>query len=72
MSDPYLEPHQTRAGELSPYRRNLAGLIQEVFANGAYELSPLVQGLNERGSLSPTGEPWTEESFRIEIAELGA
>jgi hypothetical protein len=71
MNHPYLEPCQSREGGLSPYERKLAGLIQEAFAGGAYELDRLVQGLNERGSLSPTGEPWTEESFRTEMARLG-
>jgi hypothetical protein len=71
MNDPYLEPYQSREGELSPYERKLAGLVQEVFASGAYELDRLVQALNERGSLSPAGEPWTEESFRTEMARLG-
>lgn len=72
MQEPYLEPNQTRDGSLTPYEAKLAGIIQQVFADGHYELPALVQGLNDHGSLAPNGQPWTEQAFRTEMSRLGA
>lgn len=67
----YLEPVQTRDEPATAYETKLAGLIQRVFADGHYELADLVRGLNEHGSTSPDGRPWTEASFRTEMKKLG-
>lgn len=69
---PYLEAVQTRDEPPTPYETKLAGLIQKVFTDGHYELSALVQALNEHRSTAPDGRPWTEESFRAEMQRLGA
>lgn len=68
----YLEPMQTRDEPPSQYEAKLAGLIQKIFAEGHYELSELVKGLTDHGSVAPDGSPWTEESFRTEMSRLGA
>lgn len=68
----YQEPVQTRDEPASPYEVKLAGLIQKIFAEGHYELSELVKGLNDHGSTAPEGGAWTEENFRTEMQRLGA
>lgn len=68
----YLEPVQSRDEPASPYEEKLAGLIQQIFAEGRYELAELVQGLNDYGSTAPDGSAWTEQSFRSEMSRLGA
>ena len=35
-------------------------------------LLAFVEGLNARGMHAPSGQPWTAESFEIEIARMGA
>ena len=42
------------------------------FADGATELTELVQGLNDHGSTAPDGSAWTEETFQTEMKKLGA
>jgi hypothetical protein len=68
----YVEAVQTRDAPATPYENKLAGLIQQVFADGHYALSALIAGLNERGSTAPDGQPWNESSFRTEMKRLGA
>ncbi|QFG23608.1 recombinase-like helix-turn-helix domain-containing protein [Actinomadura sp. WMMB 499] len=70
--DLYLEVHQTRDREPTPYERKLAGAIEEVFATGAHDLPALVAGLRERGITGPDGAPLTEDAFRSEMTRLGA
>ncbi|MFD0900635.1 recombinase-like helix-turn-helix domain-containing protein [Actinomadura sediminis] len=72
MSDLYLEVHQTRDREPTPYELKLAGAIEEVFATGVHDLPGLVAGLRARGVTAPGGEPLTEDTFRAEMSRLGA
>lgn len=72
MDDQYLEVHQSRDHDPTSYELELAGAIEEVFASGIHDLPGLVGGLRERGLRSPGGEEWTQESFRTEMARLGA
>ena len=67
----YLVEHQSRATNPTPYQVKLAGAIEEVFAGGAYELDALVAGLNDLGIPSPSGQPWTPESFTTEMQGMG-
>lgn len=69
---PYLEPHQTRTREPSPYEYKLAHVLEEVFRQVGHELPDVVRGLNERSVRAPDGRNWTEESFRTEMKRLGA
>lgn len=71
MQEPYLEVHQARQGQLTPYQEKLSGVIQEIFTEGRNKLPELVQGLNDHGLLAPSGQPWTEGTFREEMNKLG-
>ncbi|WP_327664157.1 MULTISPECIES: recombinase-like helix-turn-helix domain-containing protein [unclassified Streptomyces] len=69
---PYLEIHQSRDHEPSPYEYKLAATLEEVFTKVGHELTDVVSGLNARQVHAPDGAPWTEESFRAEMHRLGA
>ncbi|MFJ9089161.1 recombinase-like helix-turn-helix domain-containing protein [Streptomyces sp. NPDC102384] len=69
---PYLEIHQSRDHEPSPYEFKLAATLEEVFTKVGHELTDVVSGLNARQVPAPDGQPWTEESFRAEMHRLGA
>ena len=62
---------QTRPAVPSAYESALADDLIACFGAGAEELPDLVAGLNARGSRSPSGAPWTEESFTTEMKRLG-
>lgn len=68
----YLEPHQSRHGQPSPYETKLAGAIEEIFGHGTHDLAGLLAELNADGLTAPDGRPWTEESFTAEMHKLGA
>ncbi|MFM9367849.1 recombinase-like helix-turn-helix domain-containing protein [Streptomyces sp. Da 82-17] len=69
---PYLEIHQSRTREPSPYEYKLAATLEEVFTKDGHELADVVRGLNARQVHAPDGAPWTEGSFRAEMHRLGA
>ncbi|MFC7882870.1 recombinase-like helix-turn-helix domain-containing protein [Streptomyces sp. NPDC057376] len=69
---PYLAPHQTRDHEPTPYEIKLARTLEDIFTKDGHELPDVIDGLNSRQLRTPTGEPWTEESFRAEMHRLGA
>jgi len=68
---PYLEAHQTREHEPTPYAWKLAGALEEVFATGAHELPQLIEGLHGLGMTAPDGQPLTEVNFLAEMRRLG-
>lgn len=68
----YLDMHQSRVTDPTPYESKLAGAIEEVFAGGAFELDALVAGLNDLGFTGPSGEPWTPTTFTNEMQRMGA
>ncbi len=69
---PYLEVHQSRTHEPSPYAYKLAATLEEVYTDEGHELADVVRGLNTRRVHAPDGQPWTEQSFRAEMHRLGA
>ncbi|MCX4510076.1 MULTISPECIES: recombinase-like helix-turn-helix domain-containing protein [unclassified Streptomyces] len=69
---PYLDVHQSRTHEPTPYELKLAATLEEVFTKDGHELADVVRGLNARQVHAPDGAPWTEESFRTEMKRLGA
>ncbi|MEV5981614.1 recombinase-like helix-turn-helix domain-containing protein [Streptomyces sp. NPDC052114] len=69
---PYLDVHQSRTREPSPYEYKLAATLEEVFTKEGHKLDDIVRGLNARQVHGPDGSPWTEESFRAEMNRLGA
>jgi hypothetical protein len=69
---PYLEAHQSRATEPTPYEYRLAAVLEEIFSTAGHDLATVVTGLNERNVRTPGGGPWTEQSFLNEMRRLGA
>ncbi|MFF9483143.1 recombinase-like helix-turn-helix domain-containing protein [Streptomyces sp. NPDC014733] len=69
---PYLEIHQSRKHEPTPYEIKLAHTLEEIFTQVGHELTDVVAGLNDRQVHTPDGAPWTEQSFRDEMHRLGA
>ncbi|MER6140608.1 recombinase-like helix-turn-helix domain-containing protein [Streptomyces sparsogenes] len=69
---PYLAPHQTRDHEPTPYELKLARTLEEIFTQDGHGLADVVDGLNARQVRTPSGEPWTEDTFRAEMHRLGA
>ena len=69
---PYLEVHQSRTHEPTPYELKLAATLEEVFTKEGHELPAVVAGLNARQVPAPDGAQWTEQSFRAEMHRLGA
>ena len=69
---PYLEPHQTRGLEPTTNELKLARTLEEIFTHDGHELADVVAGLNARQVRTPSGAPWTEETFRTEMQRLGA
>ncbi|WP_329620176.1 hypothetical protein OG357_06210 [Streptomyces sp. NBC_01255] len=68
---PYLDVHQSRTHEPTPYEYRLAATLEQVFAQEGHELADVVRGLNARAVHTADGTPWTEESFRAEMNRLG-
>lgn len=68
----YLEVHQARTHEPTPYEYKLAAVLEDVFSKAGHELAEVVQGLNARSVHAPDGRAWTEDSFRAEMKRLGA
>jgi hypothetical protein len=68
----YLQPHQARTVEPTPYEKKLAGAIEEVFGTGRHDLEGLVSGLNGMGVPAPGGEVWTTDSFTAEMKRLAS
>lgn len=69
---PYLEIHQSRTHEPSPYEYKLAATLEDVYTQEGHELTDVVAGLNARQVHAPDGAAWTEESFVTEMRRLGA
>lgn len=69
---PYLDVHQSRTHEPTPYEYRLAATLEDVFTKEGHELTDVVRGLNARQVHAADGTPWTEESFRAEMNRLGA
>jgi len=63
---------QTRAAAPTDYENRLGDALQEIFAEGIYDLAGIVRALNESGIRSASGTAWTEASFTAEMARLGA
>jgi len=63
---------QTRGGALDAFEDKLADDLMAVFGAGAEEVGDVVQGLNAAGSRDRTGAPWTEQTFREQMAASAA
>ena len=68
----YNETHQTRSAPPTAYENLMGDSIERAFAQGIHDLTGMVGYLNEAGPAGPNGQPWTEETYKQEIARLGA
>jgi len=64
-------PHQTRVWPPPAYEIKLARTLEEVYGRGVYDLSGVVNALNQTTVVSPDGGRWTEESFKAAMRKLG-
>lgn len=74
MSDyrfPYLSAHQSRRHAPTVWQMELASALESIFAKGAHSLDELVDGLNASRVKTPDGGPWTADSYKAVIAQLG-
>ena len=62
---------QTREKPPTDYENALADALQDMFAREIYELPEIVAGLNDVGIPALDGEPWTPESFKAAMREMG-
>lgn len=62
---------QHRSHSPTKYELALAQNLIEAFTGGAKSLSEVVNALNKQGMLLETGDQFTEESFKAEVARLG-
>ncbi len=72
MQDRYLDPHQARTRQPTPYEDLLGDAIERAYAAGIHDLPGLVAHLNRSGPGCPGGQAWTEENYQAEIARLAA
>ena len=72
MTDRYLEQHQARTRKPTTYEDLLGDAIERAYAAGVHDLPGLLEALNRDGMTSPSGQVWTEDIYRKEIAALGA
>lgn len=68
----YNEIHQTRNCAPTAHESLLGDSIERAYAQGIHDLEALVSYLNQSGPPAPNGEPWTGETFKKEMARLGA
>ncbi|MDB5726876.1 MAG: hypothetical protein JWQ00_81 [Noviherbaspirillum sp.] len=70
MQDRYLNPHQARTRQPTPFEDMLGDSIERAFAAGIHELPGLIAHLNRTGPNCPTGHLWTEDSYKTVVAHL--
>ena len=68
----YNETHQTRTSTPTSYESLLGDSIERAYAQGIHDLPGLLGYLNIAGPSGPNGQAWTEESYKLEMARLGA
>jgi hypothetical protein len=68
----YNETHQYRDATPTAYENLLGDSIERAFAQGLHEIEPLIDYLNKAGPAGPNSQPWTVETFKAEMARLGA
>lgn len=72
MTERYLEPHQARTRDNTPFEDLLADSIERAFAEQIHDLPSLVAFLNISGPPCPTADGiWTENSYQTLMSKLG-
>ena len=68
----YNDTHQARTQDPTSYESLLGDSIERAFGAGIHDLAGLVQYLNNVGPSGPNGQPWTAETYQLEMARLAA
>lgn len=69
---PYQNPRQASDRDPTEWEDALAAAIEDAFSKGHHELDDLIEALNSSRTRPHNGQPWTAESFRQIVRELGA
>ena len=72
IREPENRAWQTRTHSQTEFERRLADALELAFADGVVDLAPLVDRLNSDGVRDEENRAWTEKSFRVAMARLGA
>jgi hypothetical protein len=72
MAELYFNPNQTRDREPTSLENAIADVIERSYASGIVTCEGLVAELNKAAIAGPDGKAWSEESFKREMALLGA
>lgn len=72
MTELYLNPNQARDREPTPAENAIADVIERCYAAGIQTCEGLVAELNKARVRAPDGKAWSEDSFKAEMARLGA
>ena len=65
-------PHQCRDWTETAYTRALGDALEALFDQGIHGLDEIVEGLNSAKVTPPEGDAWTADTFKSEMARLGA
>lgn len=68
----YNETHQHRDAPPTAYENLLGDSIERGFAQGLHDIESLIDYLNKAGPAGPNSQAWTVETFKAEMARLGA
>jgi len=68
--DRYLQPRQAQHRPPTNYEDLLGDAIERTFAAGVHDLAGLVDSLNRQGMTTRAGQPWSEDNYGPEMAEL--
>ena len=63
---------QHRDAAPTAYENLLGDSIERAFAQGLHEIEALIDYLNKAGPAGPNSQPWTVDTFKAEMARLGA
>ncbi|RJF96941.1 hypothetical protein D3870_21500 [Noviherbaspirillum cavernae] len=73
MKELYLDPHQARRRQPTPFEDLLGDSIERGYAAGIEDLAAMVAHLNRTGPNCPENEGiWTEQNFQEAMARLSA
>lgn len=73
MQDPALR-NQSLGRPLTEVERDLASVLESIYAKGTHAFSEVVDALNTLGTRRPSGEPgpWTLTNFEDELKAVNA
>ena len=67
----YMEQWQAGDGKAGLYELSLGDTLEDIFGGGVHDLPGVVAALNDKGMVTPDGDPWTEENFPAVMEKLG-